>query len=134
VSRSEPAHPLIESDSVEGITVYGTHVKSVGAIRRLVIEKLSGRVVYAVVGFGGFLGVGQEFYTVPWGKLSFDQDLNDFRTDVDENQLRGAPRSSILGHPDRSDREGETALPALPSAAVLDRNPLTPRRGAGPSL
>ncbi len=96
VSRPQPAHPLIESDSVEGITVYGTHGKSVGAIKRLVVEKLSGRVVYAVVGFGRFLSLGQEFYTVPWGKLSFDQDLNGFRTDLDENQLREAPRSSIL--------------------------------------
>src|ERR1041384_67080 len=83
----EPTHPLIESDSVEGITVFGVHGKRVGEIKRLVIEKVSGRVVYAVVSFGGFLGIGQEFYTVPWGKLAFDKELNGFRTTLNEEQI-----------------------------------------------
>ena len=95
-AANKPAHPLIESDSVEGITVYGVHRKSVGKIKRLVIEKVSGKVVYAVIAFGGLLGIGEELYTIPWGKLSYDKDLNGFQTDLDEEQISAAPRSSIL--------------------------------------
>jgi hypothetical protein len=106
----QPPHSLIESDSVEGATVYGVHNRKIGTIKRLVIEKVSGRVVYAVISFGGFLGLGEELFTVPWGKLSFDKDLDGFRTDLDEAQVSAAPRSSILEHPDWSDRERERAL------------------------
>ena len=55
--------PLIESDRVEGTTVLDRHGHSVGSIKRLMIEKISGKVVYAVVSFVGFLGVGEEGHT-----------------------------------------------------------------------
>jgi hypothetical protein len=52
--------PLIESDRVEGTTVYDPQGNSIGSIKRLMNEKISGRVAYAVMSFGGFLGVGAE--------------------------------------------------------------------------
>jgi sporulation protein YlmC with PRC-barrel domain len=104
------SHPLIESDSVEGTAVYGIHGQRIGSIKRLVIEKVTGKVVYAVAAFGGFLGLGEEFYTIPWEKLTYDPALRGFRADINEEQIRDAPRSSLLNHPDWSDREGEAAL------------------------
>src|SRR5262245_10878520 len=50
-----PAHPLVENDQIHGTAVYDTAGKRIGTIRRLVIEKVSGHVVYAVTAFGGFL-------------------------------------------------------------------------------
>jgi len=50
--------PLIESDRVEGTTVYDPKGTDIGSIKRLMIEKISGRVAYAVMSFGGFLGMG----------------------------------------------------------------------------
>ena len=58
---------MIESDSVEGIAVYGVHGKSVGEIQRLVIEKVSGKSGLRCYSFGGFLGIGNQHYTIPWG-------------------------------------------------------------------
>jgi hypothetical protein len=52
--------PLIESDRVEGTTVYDPSGNNIGSIKRLMIEKISGRVAYAVMSFGGFLGMGTE--------------------------------------------------------------------------
>ena len=52
--------PLIESDRVEGTTVYDPQGNNVGSIKRLMIEKISGHVAYAVMSFGGFLGMGSE--------------------------------------------------------------------------
>jgi hypothetical protein len=56
--------PLIESDRVEGTTVYDPQANDIGSIKRLMIEKLSGRVAYAVMSFGGFLGMGSEEHTI----------------------------------------------------------------------
>jgi hypothetical protein len=86
--------PLIESDKVEGTTVYDPHGNDVGSIKRLMIEKLSGKVAYAVMSFGGFLGMGAEEHAVPWNKLTYDTNLGGYRTDITEQQLRGAPAFS----------------------------------------
>jgi hypothetical protein len=88
---SGPAHPLIESDQVEGTPVYDVAGKSVGTIQRLVIEKVSGRVAYAVTSFGGFLGLGAEVHTIPWEQLHYDTDLGGYKTGITEDQLRNAP-------------------------------------------
>jgi hypothetical protein len=83
--------PLIESDRVEGTYVYGPNGNQIGTIKRLMIEKLSGKVAYAVMSFGGFLGIGEEEHTIPWNKLDYDTGLGGYRTDITEEQLRGAP-------------------------------------------
>ena len=83
--------PLIESDRVEGTTVYDRSGNNIGSINRLMIEKISGRVAYAVMSFGGFLGMGTEEHAVPWNKLTYDTNLGGYRTDITEQQLRGAP-------------------------------------------
>jgi PRC-barrel domain len=83
--------PLIESDRVEGTTVYDPQGNDIGSIKRLMIEKVSGRVAYAVMSFGGFLGIGAEEHSIPWNKLTYDTHLGGYRTDIPEQQIRGAP-------------------------------------------
>jgi hypothetical protein len=102
--------PLIESDRVEDTAVYDPAGKQIGMIKRLMIEKLSGRVAYAVMSFGGFLGVGADEYAIPWRKLDYDTSLEGYRTNITEEQLRSAPRfSRDRGH-DWSDRQSEQEL------------------------
>lgn len=84
-------NPLIASDRVEGTSVYGADNSHIGSIERLMIEKRSGQVAYAVVTFGGFLGLGEDSFTVPWGKLTYDTDLGGYKTDISPDQLQGAP-------------------------------------------
>jgi hypothetical protein len=61
---------MIGSDKVEGTGVYGPDNQKIGEIERVMIEKTSGRVSYAVLGFGGFLGIGNDHYPLPWDSLS----------------------------------------------------------------
>jgi hypothetical protein len=82
---------LIGSDMVEGTAVYGVDDSKIGSIERVMIDKISGRVSYAVLGFGGFLGLGNDHYPLPWQSLKYDTRLGGYRTGVTENQLRGAP-------------------------------------------
>jgi PRC-barrel domain len=102
--------PLIESDRVEGTTVYDPQGNDVGSIKRLMIEKISGHVAYAVMSFGGFLGMGSEAHTIPWSKLTYDTSLGGYRTDITESQLRGAPAFSRGQDWDWNDRSREQEL------------------------
>jgi len=83
---------LIGSDKVEGTAVYGADDSKIGSIERVMIDKVSGRISYAVLGFGGFLGLGNDHYPLPWQSLKYDTRLCGYRTGVTENQLRGAPK------------------------------------------
>lgn len=83
---------LIGSDKVEGTAVYGSDSQKIGTIERVMIDKQSGRVSYAVLGFGGFLGIGNDHYPLPWQSLKYDTRLGGYVTGVTETQLEGAPR------------------------------------------
>ncbi|WOH54613.1 PRC-barrel domain-containing protein [Bradyrhizobium sp. sBnM-33] len=83
---------LIGSDKVEGTAVYGPDNNKIGSIQRVMIDKLSGTVSYAVLSFGGFLGIGDDYYPLPWQSLEYDTTLGGYRTNVTEQQLRGAPK------------------------------------------
>jgi PRC-barrel domain len=103
-------NPLIESDRVEGTSVYDPAGNKIGDIKRLMIEKMSGRIPYAVMSFGGFLGMGQEEHTIPWNKLEYDTSLGGYRTDITEEQLKGAPTFYRDRDYDWSDRAREREL------------------------
>ena len=83
---------LIGSDKVEGTAVFGADAQKIGTIERVMIDKISGRVSYAVLGFGGFLGIGNDHYPLPWQSLKYDTRLGGYVTGVTESQLRGAPK------------------------------------------
>ena len=83
---------LIGSDKVEGTAVYGADDNKIGTVQRVMIDKISGKIVYAVVSFGGFLGLGEEYYPMPWSKLDYDTQLSGYHVDITEDQLRGAPK------------------------------------------
>ena len=102
--------PLIESDRVEGTNVYDPTGKNIGEIKRLMIEKISGKVSYAVMSFGGFLGIGEEEHTIPWNKLEYDTSLGGYRTDITEERLKGAPSFYRDQEYDWSDRAREREL------------------------
>ena len=83
---------LIGSDKVEGTAVYGADDTKIGSIERVMIDKMSGKVSYAVLSFGGFLGIGDEHYPLPWQSLKYDTSLGGYRTGITETQLQGAPK------------------------------------------
>ena len=85
-------HDLIASDKVEGTKVYDPRGEHIGSIDRILLEKRSGKVSYAVLSFGGFLGIGTDHYPLPWSKLNYDESLGGYRVDVSKEQLEGAPK------------------------------------------
>src|SRR5437868_15434129 len=83
---------LIGSDKVDGTAVYGPDAEKIGSIERVMIDKTSGKVSYAVLSFGGFLGIGDDHYPLPWQSLKYDPSLRGYVTGVTEVKLKGAPR------------------------------------------
>jgi sporulation protein YlmC with PRC-barrel domain len=83
---------LIGSDKVEGTAVYGADAKKIGTVQRVMIDKISGKVSYAVLSFGGFLGIGDDYYPLPWQSLKYDTNLGGYVTGITEDRLKGAPK------------------------------------------
>src|SRR3978361_1346834 len=83
---------LIGSDKVEGTPVYRPDGNRVGRIERVMIDKISGKVAYAIMSFGGFLGMGEDYYPLPWSLLTYNPTLGGYEVNIGEEQLKGAPK------------------------------------------
>ena len=101
---------LIGSDKVEGTAVYGADERKIGTVQRVMIDKLSGQTSYVVVSFGGFLGMGEDYYPMPWKKLRYDTRLGGYRVDLTEAQLKGAPKFNRNTNWDWSNQSRERAI------------------------
>ena len=70
--EARETYSLIGSDKVEGTAVYRSNGEKIGKIIRLMIGKQSGKVGYAVMSFGGFMGIGEDYYPLPWSLLTYN--------------------------------------------------------------
>jgi hypothetical protein len=93
-ATAHPDHRLISSEDVQGTDVYGMGDEVIGQIDHLLIEKVSGLVGYAVMSFGGFLGLAHSHYPIPWSALKYDPGVGGYRTGITEQQLKDAPTFS----------------------------------------
>jgi hypothetical protein len=82
---------LIASNKVEGTAVYARDSRRLGSIYNFMVDKRSGKVEYAVMSYGGFLGMGTRYYPMPWDILSYDTRLGGYRVDMMERDLERAP-------------------------------------------
>jgi hypothetical protein len=101
-ATAHPDHLLISSEDVEGTNVYDMKGEKIGEIDHLMIAKFSGRVTYAVMSFGGFLGLGHSHYPLPWDTLKYNPKLAGYETNVTEALLRDAPAFSDDSWSDRN--------------------------------
>jgi len=83
---------LIASNKVEGTRVYNRQGERLGTVHNFMVGKRSGRVEYAVMEFGGILGIGNEYYPLPWELLTYDEGQGGYVVDIDKDKLEGAPR------------------------------------------
>jgi hypothetical protein len=110
VDTSRETVSLIGSDKVDGTAVYGADDRKIGSVQRVMIDKISGKVAYAVVSFGGFLGMGEDYYPMPWANLKYDTRLGGYRVNVTEDQLKGAPKFNRGTDWDWSDRKRDRTV------------------------
>ena len=94
-------HNLIAADKVEGTAVFNAEGQNIGTIKRVMLNKLNGRVAYAVMESGGFLGIGAEYFPIPWEALRYDVDLGGYR--VNHADFGNAPRYPADSEPNWTD-------------------------------
>ena len=80
-------HPLIASDRIEGTLVRRHNGQKIGKIERLMIDKASGTIAYAVMSFGGLFGLGDNYYQIPWSLLKYNLSLDAYESDIPDEQL-----------------------------------------------
>lgn len=110
---------LISSDRVEGTSVYNPSGEKLGSINTLMIEKTSGQVSYAVMSFGGFLGLGESYHPLPWNQLKYSTEHDGYVVSLTEDQLRHSPRYDTADESSwsRDNRSWPTAVDSYYGAA-----------------
>ena len=103
-------HQLIASDRIEGTAVRRPNGEMIGHIERLMIDKVSGQVSYAVMSSGGFLGMGARLLPLPWGRMRYSPRFDAYELDIDEDELRSAPSFRADADFDWGDRSQEAEL------------------------
>lgn len=102
-------HRLVASDRVEGARILNADGKKIGNVKRLMIDKVSGNVVYAVVCFGGFLGIGEEYFPLPWASMKYNSAVEAYEllTLMSDEELTKAPSFGVDKEFDWGNRERE---------------------------
>lgn len=87
----DETHRLIASNKVEGTAVYDLEGEHIGSVYNFMVDKISGKVSYAVMSFGGFLGIGERYHPLPWDTLKYEPRYGGYVVNVSRAQLEDAP-------------------------------------------
>ena len=101
---------LISAGKVQGTSVYNAAGESLGSIYDLMLDKKSGNVAYAIMSFGGFLGIGDKYHPLPWSLLKYDTGKGGYVVNLDQRQLAGAPSYAAAADPGWGNQDYETRL------------------------
>jgi len=101
---------LISSEKVAGTSVYDKDGNNLGTIDSVMLTKREGRVAYAVLSFGGFLGLGTSYCPVPWSQLTYSEDSDGYVTSLRQDQLTNAPRYETAEEASRNDPSWKGAV------------------------
>ena len=89
--HSGPGPEIMAASSFEGETVVNPKGETIGEIEEIMLDVRTGRIAYAVMSVGGFLGMGDKYFAVPWRAFTMDTDRHQFILDVDKQRLENAP-------------------------------------------
>ena len=103
-TRHGPGPGIMGADTLLGNDVYSHREEDLGDIKEIMIDMRSGRVGYAVLSFGGFLGLGEKLFAVPWSALVLDTENKRFVLKVEKDRLKDAPGFDKDQWPDMADQ------------------------------
>jgi len=98
-----PGPALMGADTLIGDSVVNAQEETLGDIKEIMLDMRTGQIAYAVLAFGGFLGMGEKMFAVPWQALQLDTVNKRFMLNVDKNRLQTAPGFDPDAWPDMSD-------------------------------
>jgi sporulation protein YlmC with PRC-barrel domain len=110
MEQQDETTSLISAGKVQGTNVYNTQGESLGEVYDVMIDKRSGKIAYAVMSFGGFLGMGNDYHPLPWNTLKYDTRQGGYVVGLTREQLEGAPRFARGETPAWGDRNYEKSI------------------------
>lgn len=102
---NDHSNEVVKTADVIGKSVIGVDNDKLGKIEEIVIDKVSGQVRYAVLSFGGFMGMGSDFYALPWAMFDYQDDEDAFKINVSKEKLKSATGFNKDEWPDFADEE-----------------------------
>jgi sporulation protein YlmC with PRC-barrel domain len=102
-SGDGPGSQLMGINTLIGNDVYNQIEEDLGDIKEIMLDMESGKIVYAVLSYGGILGIGEKLFAVPWGALILDTTNKRFILNVEKDQLENAPGFDKDNWPDVAD-------------------------------
>jgi len=103
-------HRLIASDRVQGTAVRRSDGTKVGTIQRLMIDKVGGKIAYAVLSFGSFMGIGAKHIPVPWDRMKYSASLDAYEINLSDEELSRAPSYEADTEFDWGNRDDEIRI------------------------
>lgn len=104
MTQNNVSHENVLASNVTGTSVYNAQGDNLGEVHDIVIGKRDGKVKYAILSIGGFLGIGEEHNPIPWAELDYSEQRGGFVINRSREQLSSAPRYAKGSEPDWSDR------------------------------
>ena len=102
--QAKGPYTIVAKRSLLGAKVVNCEGKDLGVVEDLVIDSRDDRVAYAILSFGGFLGMGDKNFAIPWQALGFDVDNKVAVLNIDQDRLKNAPGFDKDNWPDMTDR------------------------------
>ena len=81
----------IPASRVKGTSVYSTSGDKIGSVEDVMLDKTTNNIMFAVVSFGGFLGIGEKYHAIPWSSLDYEKKQDGYVVPYSEDQLKAAP-------------------------------------------
>jgi len=114
---------MMGADTLVGNDVFNHKDEDLGAIKEIMLDMRSGKVGYAVLSFGGFLGMGEKLFAVPWNALTLDTKKKRFVLNVEKDRLKGAPGFDKNHWPDMADQSWARTIHSYYGTQPYSDNP-----------
>ena len=107
-TMTEQTQQIISANDVAGTAVYGANKEKIGTVDTVMLGKRDGKVHHAILSVGGFFGMGDKLHSIPWSKLDYDTDLEGYKLNVTEDQLKNSPTFDKSDRSMATDRDFQT--------------------------
>jgi sporulation protein YlmC with PRC-barrel domain len=120
---SGPGPILMGASTLIGEEVYGNNDEYLGDVKEIMLDMRNGKVGYAVLSFGGFLGLGEKLFAVPWNALKLDTVNKRFTLNADKDRLKDAPGFDKDDWPDMADQSWSSQVHSYYGTTPESRDP-----------
>ncbi|TAK73549.1 MAG: PRC-barrel domain containing protein [Gammaproteobacteria bacterium] len=110
MNTTSAIHRTVKASEVISVSVQNPAGEDLGEIKEIILDKVGGQVRYLVLSYGGFLGIGDKLFALPWKAIHYDGDKDVFILNVDKERLKNAPGFDKDNWPDMADREWEQTI------------------------